>query len=307
MRESTTSLFDEPIHFPDPDAQDRLNRLVGLDDQRSRLEKTLAMLVNPAELQTWATKYHPDSNSIVSLLQSRPPLVILSGDVGSGKTELATHIGDSVARNHDIDITLFSLSLSARGEGRVGEMTGLVSQAFTDTIFEAKKFTSADGKARGGVILLIDEADALAQSRESEQMHHEDRAGVNAFIRGIDQLAAAKVPAVVIMCTNRLSALDPAIQRRAAETLTFGRPCEEKRALLLEKPLTELGFSKEEVIQAVKMTGPRDDCQYGFTFSDLAHRVLPGIVLQAFPFGPVSSESALEFIAALQPTPPFKQ
>lgn len=73
-------------------------------------------------------------------------------------------------------------------------------------------------------MLLIDEADALAQSRENAQMHHEDRAGVNAFIRGIDRIANQKLPAAVLMCTNRLKALDPAVQRRAAEVLTF--PCQ---------------------------------------------------------------------------------
>ena len=39
-------------------------------------------------------------------------------------------------------------------------------------------------------------------------MHHEDKAGVNAFIRGIDRIANAKLPAAVLMCTNRISALD---------------------------------------------------------------------------------------------------
>ena len=40
----------------------------------------------------------------------------------------------------------------------------------------------ASRSGRGAVILLVDEADALAQSREAAQMHHEDRAGVNAFL-----------------------------------------------------------------------------------------------------------------------------
>ena len=132
----------------------------------------------------------------------RPPLVLLAGDVGSGKTELAETIGDAVARQEKINITLFPLSLSTRGQGRVGEMTQLISAAFDYTIEEAKKLKSSDGRARGAVILLIDEADALAQSRENSQMHHEDRAGVNTFIRGIDRIANAQLPAAVIMCTK---------------------------------------------------------------------------------------------------------
>ena len=110
----------------------------------------------------------------------RPPLVVLAGDVGAGKSELAETIGDAVARQERIDITLFPMSLSTRGQGRVGEMTQLLSAAFEHTVAEAAKLKSSSGKSRGAVILLIDEADALAQSREAAQMHHEDRAGVNA-------------------------------------------------------------------------------------------------------------------------------
>ncbi|MGB3388704.1 MAG: AAA family ATPase, partial [Pseudaminobacter sp.] len=154
----------------------------------------------------------------------RPPLVVLAGDVGSGKTELAETVGDAVARQEDIDLTLLPLSLSTRGQGRVGEMTQLISAAFDYAIAEASKLKGAGGKARGGIILLVDEADALAQSRENAQMHHEDRAGVNAFIRGIDRVANAALPAAVVMCTNRLGALDPAVKRRAADILTFARP-----------------------------------------------------------------------------------
>ena len=55
-------------------------------------------------------------------------------------------------------------------------------------------------------------------------MHHEDVSGVNAFIRGIDRLSNRRLPAAVIMCTNRYESLDPAVKRRAAEILTFHRP-----------------------------------------------------------------------------------
>src|SRR5208283_5578170 len=129
----------------------------------------------------WAKKHHPKAKVFVSSVLRRPPLVVLAGDVGSGKTELAETIGDAVARQEKIDITLFPLSLSTRGQGRVGEMTQLLSAAFDYTVEAAVKLKGSSGRARGGVILLVDEADALAQSREAAQMHHEDRAGVNAF------------------------------------------------------------------------------------------------------------------------------
>ena len=96
-------------------------------------------------------------------------------------------MGDAVARQEDIGVTLFPLSLATRGSGRVGEMTQLLSAAFDYTIESAEKLKRQRGKAGGGAILLVDEADALTQSREADQMHHEDRAGVNAFIRGVDR------------------------------------------------------------------------------------------------------------------------
>ena len=203
------------------------------------------------------------------------------------------------------DITLLPMSLSSRGQGRVGEMTQLVTAAFEHAYAEASKLKSAKGAARGGVILLVDEADALAQSRETEQMHHEDRAGVNAFIRGIDRLASGRLPAAVIMCTNRLSALDPAVRRRAADVLTFTRPTDDQRRDVLERWLGEVGLKKADIEALVAATGPQAGRAYGFTFSDLAQRLLPTIILDAYPAGPIEAAQAIALARSIEPTPPF--
>src|SRR5208283_372531 len=108
----------------------------------------------------------------------------------------------------------------------------------------------------GGIILLVDEADALTQSREDGHMHHEDRAGVNAFISGVDRLSEQRVPVAIILCTNRLSAIDPAVHRRAADIFQFTRPDSSQRRAVLEAPLTEAGFSSPEIDRIVEMTGP---------------------------------------------------
>ena len=228
---SIDEFFERRVSYPDVDAKERLARLVGLDDHKTRLTKILSVLVNPTGLQTWIKKHHAGAEALLDTVLRRPHLVVLAGDVGAGKSELAETIGDAVARQEKIDITLFPLSLSTRGQGRVGEMTKLLSSAFEHTVAEAQKLKSTNQPARGGVILLVDEADALAQSREAAQMHHEDRAGVNAFIRGVDRLSNSHLPAAVIMCTNRLGALDPAVRRRAADILTFQRPDDFQRSL----------------------------------------------------------------------------
>src|SRR5580704_4361744 len=153
-------LFEHRITYPDVDAQERLARLVGLDGHKARLTKILGLLVNPAGLESWASKYHPNANGVLGSILRRPPLVVLAGDVGAGKSELAETIGDAVARQEHIDISLFPVSLSTRGQGRVGEMTQLLSAAFEHTVTEASKLKTVSGKSGGAVILLIDEADA---------------------------------------------------------------------------------------------------------------------------------------------------
>ncbi|WP_369157536.1 AAA family ATPase [Candidatus Thiodiazotropha sp. LNASS1] len=304
---NTNSLFESPVNFPDFSARERLSTLVGIDEQKSRLAKILGLLVNPSGLERWAKRHHPSADNLIKRVLRRPPLVVLAGDVGSGKTELAETIGDAVARQENIDVTLLPLSLSSRGQGRVGEMTQLLSSAFEHTLKEANKLKGVNGSSRGGLILLVDEADALAQSRENAQMHHEDRAGVNAFIRGIDRLANAHVPAAVIMCTNRLGALDPAVKRRAADILTFTRPNDDQRRAVLDMAFSGFGMSASELEQLVSVTGPTSGRDYGFTFSDLMQRLVPSIVLDAYPQRAVSAMRALEVANRTQPTPPFRE
>lgn len=304
-RPGLDELFERRITYPDFEPQERLARLVGLDDHKARLAKILGLLVNPAGLEAWAKKHHPGANGVLHAVLRRPPLVVLAGDVGSGKSELAETIGDAVARQEDIEITLFPMSLSTRGQGRVGEMTQLLSAAFEYAHAEAGKLKGSSARSRGAVILLVDEADALAQSREAAQMHHEDRAGVNAFIRGVDRLANSRVPAAVIMCTNRLTALDPAVRRRAADILTFQRPDETQRRAVLGPAFKQLGFSQPQIDAVVTATGATEG-GYGFTFSDLTQRLLPAIVLDAYPTRTVTAARALEIARTMAPTPPFQ-
>jgi len=305
-RPSLDELFERRLTFPDFEPQQRLARLVGLDAHKKRLSKILGLLVNPTGLDAWAQKHHPNATELLKHVLRRPPLVVLAGDVGSGKTELAETIGDAVARQEKIEITLYPLSLSSRGQGRVGEMTQLLSAAFDYTVEAAAKLKGANNRSRGAIILLVDEADALAQSRESAQMHHEDRAGVNAFIRGIDRLANDQLPAAVIMCTNRLSALDPAVKRRAAEILAFERPNEAQRHAVLGGVLYALGLGAKHIEELVITTG-QGKARYGFTFSDLTQRLLPAIVLDAYPSHGVEAARALEIARQMQPTPPFEE
>lgn len=306
MENDIDTLFDRRISFPDPEAKDRLERLVGIDDAKHKISKSMGILLNPKGVKDWADKFHPSSKSLLNLVARQTPLVILAGDVGTGKTELASTVGDMIARDEKISVTLFPLSLSTRGSGMVGEMTKLLSTAFEETVKFASSLKNEDGKTNGAVILLVDEADAIVQSRENAQMHHEDRAGVNAFIRGVDLLAEKDLPAAVILCTNRLSAIDPAVQRRATQILRFERPNEEQRRAMIANPLGEAGLTGDQISRVVELTGATDDRAYGFTYSDISQRLLPAMVLNAYPEKAIIFEDVMSVISSLHPTPPFQ-
>ena len=127
----------------------------------------------------------------------------------------------------------------------------------------------------------------MAQSREDGQMHHEDRAGVNALIRGVDLLNRRQLPVAVIMCTNRIKAIDPAIKRRASELFLFERPDKDERTAILKPALQEICFNEEQIMQIIDMTGALEGRDYGFTYSDITHRLFNALVMSAYPNDPI--------------------
>lgn len=299
------NLFENVLVFPNSDYPERYEALVGLDDIKQRLEKEAETLIRPDKLEAWSKKHHGAKLRVLDTLVRRPPLFIFAGDVGTGKTELSLTFGDRIARLADIDIELFSLSLNTRGSGAVGEMTRLITEAFRELKARCPKPHSGK-KPTGAAILVIDEADSLAQSRELAQMHHEDRAGVNALIRGIDEIAASKLPCIVVMCTNRLDALDPAVRRRAAATFEFERPNQEFREKILKDNLSGAGISASELIKLAEQLGESHGRKYGYTFSDITQRYLPSLILAAYPDHAINYELASKLAKQIAPTPPFK-
>jgi hypothetical protein len=94
--------------------------------------------------------------------------------------------------------------------------------------------------------------------------------------------------------------------RRAAEIFEFRRPNEAQRRAVVEEPLADLGFKKLQIDRIVELTGARDKKGVGFTFSDLTQRLLPTLILDAYPDRPVTFERAVELLADMKPTPPFR-
>lgn len=299
-----SDLFDEVSDLPDPDKDRQFAELVGLDPVKARLLKEGQLLLKPSLLDDWSRKQHGKLLPAVGKMKDRPPLIVISGDVGTGKTTIANSFGSRIARDARIQIHLLRLGLNARGSGAVGEMTKLITAAFSEVERLAKPARGGH-EASSAVILVIDEADALAQSRELDQMHHEDRAGVNALIRGIDRFTSVRLPVLIVMCTNRGESLDPAVMRRAAAHFHFERPSLEQREAIILTAFQD-ALSPSAVKRAAEITGPTKTRAYGYTFSDLTQRLVPSAILKAYPDRPVSEELLLETIKEVLPTKPFE-
>jgi SpoVK/Ycf46/Vps4 family AAA+-type ATPase len=87
---------------------------------------------------------------------------------------------------------------------------------------------------------------------------------------------------LVVLCTNRFRALDPAVVRRAAVIETFERPSEEERRELFTLTLTGVAADGEQIDALVAATGERDG-RPALTFSDIQTRLIPAAVAHAYP------------------------
>lgn len=290
-----SSIFDAKTALPDAPLAARGKTLLGFDGRYRKIHDQLRLLLNLGELGAWSKAQHQKKLLLCDLVAEQYPLVIFHGDVGTGKTATAECIANRLAEeSRTEDALLFKLSNRVRGSGKVGEMGTLLTQAFHEVVQSA-------GKARRA-FLIIDEGDSLAASRSQEHSHHEDKVAVNTLIQGVDDLRRFGGRIVVFLCTNRLSVLDPALQRRAAIVEEFTRPDDSERQALLTMDLQGVGLTDREIKDLVAATGPRNR-QPGWTFSDIRTRLYPAALAQAFPDRALTHRDLLDVANALRPSP----
>ena len=115
-----------------------------------------------------------------------------------------------------------------------------------------------------------------------------------------------RLPVLTVLCTNRLDALDPAVQRRAAAIEVFGRPTHAQRAALLTRLLAGTKLAPSDIDALASATGEDAGRPYSYTYSDLRQRLVPEIVLAAYRQGiAVDSVIAHEILSRTPPTRPF--
>jgi len=248
---SNSAVFEVRKDLPDKQLDTLASKLLGFEARYLRVQKKLQLLLQADELEKWSKKHHKQVLTVVGLLADQYPLAIFHGDVGTGKTANAEAIANRLARDAKIeDAILFKLSNKVRGTGKVGEMGTLISQAFDE-------ISKSIGKGNGRAFLIIDEGDSLGASRSQEHSHHEDKVGVNTLIQAIDNLRDHGGRIFAILCTNRLSALDAAVLRRASIVEEFLRPSDAERHELFTKDLSDMDISAGEVTKLVTLLPPK--------------------------------------------------
>lgn len=293
---SNSSVFEVKTNLPTAQLDVQAQKLLGFERRYTRVKKRLQLILQANELDRWSQTYHKKKLAVIGLLDDQYPLAIFHGDVGTGKTANAEAIANRLARDANLeDAILFKLSNKVRGTGKVGEMGTLITQAFED-------ITRSIGPGKGRAFLIIDEGDSLGASRSQDHSHHEDKVGVNTLIQSIDGMRKHSGRIFVILCTNRLRALDAAVIRRASIVEEFTRPSDTERHELFTKDLGDMGFSPVDVLKLVKATAATDT-KPAWTYSDIRTRLYPAAVSLAFPNSPLTIEHFYQAVAELGPSP----
>ncbi len=292
---NNTTIFDNIIELPNSEVKKRADALIGFQKRFERVHNNLKLLIDQDGLIEWSNKYHKTKLTVLDTILDRYPLVLLAGDAGTGKTVSAEGIADNMVRELGKEGFFLKLSTRVRGEGLHGQMGNLVNNAFDRLKQEAGKKRIA--------FLFIDEADAIATTRSTHQMHQEEKAAVNTLIQKIDEIRGLHGRAIVFMSTNRLHFIDEAILRRAAIIMEFERPDDSERKELFSKTLIGTGIKEKEFEKLAELTGANANDGLGYSYSDLTLKVLPEAVAESFPNKPLSFDILENVIKRIKPSP----
>lgn len=294
MSDDQATAFEKKVELPDSELESLGARLVGFKSRFDRLSRQMRLLIDIEGVHRWAAKHPGGGKGLIDALRDRYPLVVFHGDVGTGKTASAEASASAMAAMLDTDGFMLKLSTRVRGVGHVGQMSTLIGNAFDHAVTLA-------GKKRF-VAMVIDEGDAIAFNRGAERAHHEDRVGVNTLIQKIDDARKLRGRLLIILCTNRYSALDPAILRRTSLIEEFRRPSPSERSELFHRDLEGIGIGEDTIEELVRITGAHDG-RPDFTFSDIRTRLLPHAVARAYPEHEIRAEDLLAAAADMEPSP----
>lgn len=155
--------------------------------------------------------------------------LLFGGPPGGGKTQYALWLARRLGR--DVVLKRPSDLLSKF----VGESEQQIAAAFR-------------GAARAGSVLVIDEADALLYDRATAQRSWE-HSQIAEFLQQIQEYTG-----ILIACTNRVDAVDPALRRRFHKHVTFGAVSDDVLPAALAHIFPDVTFTPSDL--ATLRTGP---------------------------------------------------
>lgn len=291
-------IFDNATELPNAQLEERASNLIGFDERFNRIFNNLKLLLDQEGIKKWSNEKHGVVFPAIKSLFDRHPLVIMEGDPGTGKTASAECIANRAVKLLKKEGYFLKLSTRVRGEGMHGEMGKLVNDAFDALKTQAGKKRIA--------FLFIDEADAIATTRGTLQMHQEEKSAVNTLIQKIDEVRQLEGRAIIFMSTNRLHFLDEAIVRRAAVVMRFDRPSYQERKELFSKDLEGLKLSAKDLNELAELTGAEKNNGLDYSFSDLRLKVIPEAIARAYPDNALTFDTLKEIIKIVKPSPEIK-
>lgn len=281
---------------PNSNAALNYENLVGISEQKNSLLNTLSFFFNKRKIEKWHGAHHESKLSFLESMIDGTPLIILAGDVGCGKTALANCIATPLGKLLDKRIVCLETPSDIRGTGRVGEISSRITEAFT--------LAKSKLRDEGVGLLIIDEADDLATDREQAQAHHEDRSGLNVLIKQIDSISKSKANLAVLLITNRLNALDPAVVRRATQVIIFNRPDKNGRKEVFQSILAGSNYSETDIEELVDASERKNK---PYCFSDLVQKVgRLGLIKAIEEDRAFDKKILLEILQTVQPSPLIK-
>ena len=172
------------------------------------------MSLPPEEVTTLADRGRSNGRRALRLLFDGPP--------GGGKTQFALYLAAELGLE----------TMVRRPSDLLSPYVGVSEQLIAEMFREAE-----DRQA----VLIIDEADALLSDRAGAQRSWELTRAAE-FLQGIGEFEG-----LLIACTNRIEAVDPAVRRRFHHRVSFGPLLEESLERALSHLFPVVSFGAEDL------------------------------------------------------------
>jgi len=85
------------------------------------------------------------------------------------------------------------------------------------------------------------------------------------------------------------------------------RPNAEQRRMVLRNVFPEFVCSDADMARVVELTGENNGTRIGFSFSDITQRLVPAVILAAYPDHTVTADLIVSVASTTKPTPAFSE